>query len=222
LNESKNLIIFDLDGTLVDSLPDIVAALNHTAERLDFKSFLPEKVRTFVGDGVSILIDRAFPVTQSVRKEALDLFLTYYRAHLVDRTRPFPGIESLLAELKEDGFRMGVVANKLEKLSRTVVENFPVMRDALSFVYGGDSFQEKKPSPLPVREILKKWDGVGGNAVIVGDSHNDIRSGKSAGIQTIAVTYGFMSARELKSENPDILVNTPGELREAIACLMKR
>lgn len=222
MNELKKLIILDLDGTLVDSMPDIAASLNYTAEKLGFPSFSNEKVCTFVGDGVRTLIERAFPVAEPVRKEALIIFLAHYKAHLVDKTRPFPGIEPLLAELKEDGFRMGVLSNKLEKLSQTVVQNFPVLRDAFSFVYGGDSFREKKPSPLPVRESLKKWDREGRGAVIVGDSPNDIRSGKGAGIQTIAVTYGFTLTQVLKAENPDMLVNTPKELRDAIACLMKK
>ncbi len=222
MKRSKKLIILDLDGTLVDSLPDITSSLNHTAEKLGFKTFSPDTVRGFVGDGVRVLIERAFPVTEAIRSEALGLFLTEYKAHLVDRTRPFPGIEPLLSGLKKDGYPAGVLSNKLENLSRTVVRHFPFLWEALSFVYGGDSFREKKPSPLPVLEILKKWGRAGEDAVIIGDSPNDIRCGKAAGINTIGVTYGFMPHEILRVESPDVLVGTPGEIREAIDSLIKR
>ena len=216
MSELKKLIIFDLDGTLVDSLPDIAASLNHAAALLGFPVFSQDMVRSFVGDGVRMLIQRAFPAQQNVQEEALPLFLSHYRAHLVDKTRPFPGIGELLAGLKEAGICVGVLSNKLESLSRKVVRHFPVLQNSLSFVYGGDSFPEKKPSPLPVKEIMNKWGKAGQDAVIIGDSPNDIRSGKAAGIQTIAVTYGFMGSAVLEAEKPDLMVSSPGEIREAI------
>jgi len=222
LKRSKGLIILDLDGTLVDSLADIAASLNHTAGELGFLSFSLGNVRSFVGDGVQVLIERAFPVKETVRKEALALFLVYYKAHLVDRTRLFPGMAPLLAVLKEEGFRMGVLSNKREKLSRTVVQSFPALRDVLSFVYGGDSFHEKKPSPLPVREIVKKWGREAEDVVIIGDSPNDIRAGKAAGIHTIGVTYGFVDAELMRAENPDAVADNSGEIQDAIYGLMQK
>ncbi len=216
----KKLIIFDLDGTLVDSLPDIAASLNDTALKLGLDPFSADDVRMFVGDGVRVLIERAFPPESEVREKALELFLNRYRAHLVDITCPFPGISEVLVSLKEAGFQMGVLSNKLEKLSRRVVESFQELREPLSFVYGGDSFREKKPSSVPVREILRRWNA--DSAIIVGDSHNDIRAGKGAGIRTIAVSYGFMPVPVLERENPDIMVNEPGQLFDAINALMKK
>jgi len=220
LSGLKKQIILDLDGTLVDSLPDIAASLNYTTKELGFSEFSMEEVRGFVGDGVRALIQRAFPGDESIQKTSLGLFLKRYRAHLVDKTRPFPGVVKQLNALKEAGFQMGVLSNKLQELSRRVVESFNGLREPLSYVYGGDSFREKKPSPLPVREILKKWGG--DFAVIVGDSPNDIRSGKGAGIRTIAVSYGFMPVKVLEDENPDVLVDDPGQLSDAIFSLMKK
>jgi len=179
-------------------------------------------VRSFVGDGVQVLIQRAFPMDKSVQRKALPLFLNHYKTHLVDGTRLFPGIEPLLLSLKQEGFPMGVLSNKLEELSRKVVANFTGLMNAVSFVYGGDSFAEKKPSPLPVREIMKQWGGEGQYTVIIGDSSNDIRAGKAAGIHTIGVTYGFTDAESMGVEGPDMLAANPAGIRYAIDCLIGR
>jgi phosphoglycolate phosphatase len=222
LKRSKRLIILDLDGTLVDSLTDIAASVNHTAEKLGFPTFLPDTVRSFVGDGVQVLIERAFPMDESVQKEALPLFLSHYKTHLVDGTRLFPGIEPLLLSLKQAGCRMGILSNKLENLSRKVVASFTGLADSISFIYGGDSFKEKKPSPVPILEIMKRWGGDEENTVMIGDSPNDIRAGKAAGIHTIGVTYGFVDGQVLRKENPDLIVDSPAELQHAIECLIRR
>ena len=222
MKRSKRLIILDLDGTLVDSLTDIAASLNYTAEELGFPTFLPDTVRSFVGDGVQVLIERAFPMDESVQKEALPLFLNHYKTHLLDGTRLFPGIEPLLLSLKQGGFRMGVLSNKLEELSRKVVASFTGLAGSISFVYGGDSFKEKKPSPVPILEVMKRWGGDEENTVMIGDSPNDIFAGKAAGIHTIGVTYGFTDAEPMRAEGPDMLAANPAGIRHAIDCLIGR
>lgn len=190
------LLIFDLDGTLVDTAQDITDAFNHAASPLGIKPLSVERVTSMVSGGISNLIDRMFALRSDSswgsapeqKTLAMRSFLSYYSDHLLDNSRPYPGVSETLSVMS--CYRMAVISNKREGLSRKVLEGTGLARH-FACILGSDSASEKKPSPVPVFEVLKRLNAVKEEAVIVGDSDFDIETGKNAGIRTIAVTYGF-------------------------------
>lgn len=185
------LVIFDLDGTLVDSSEDITNAINYATKGMGLKAFSVPEIVDLVGEGLPRLIEKSLPQRLSARKdEVLEKFLVYYSAHLTDNTRPYPGVEDTLACLSSS--LKAVLSNKREDLSRRVLQETGLLK-YFDFVAGGDTFQERKPSPLPVAAILEKFQIRQKDAIIVGDSEVDIQTGRRAGVCVIGVSYGYRS-----------------------------
>ena len=216
---SIKLVIFDLDGTLIDSRLDLVhsdnAALRHIG-----RAELPEEVIAgYVGDGAPILIQRALggeEIEEAVVRKGLEYFLAYYREHKLDHTTVYPGIAEGLAAIQNSANgvarKLAVLSNKPVNPSRAIVEAVGLGR-FFSQVYGGNSFATKKPDPEGARNLLDEYGVVAEQAAIVGDSHVDILTGQNAGMYTVGVTYGF-APRTLEEEPPDVLVDSPRELAE--------
>lgn len=192
------LIIFDLDGTLIDSLEDLAAATNHMLTSLGRKPVGLEQVRGYVGQGARRLVERAMPVATAEEIEiGINIFLTYNEAHIVDRTRLYPGAMETLAELRKAGMTMAVVSNKNVALCRKVLSTL----DADGFfatVIGADSTALRKPSPEPLLMVLRKLGVAADRALMVGDSINDIAAGNAAGIATVGCTFGYGDMTELE------------------------
>lgn len=190
------LIVFDLDGTLVDSSMDITNAINYATKELGLPRFSVSRIIELVGEGISRLVEKALPMDLAGHsEEVLAKFLDHYSGHLTDHTRPYPGVEETLPILST--YRKIVLSNKREDLSRRVLEETGLLRH-FDMVIGSDTFREKKPSPMPILAVLEKFALHKNNAVIVGDSDVDILTGKRAGIYTIAVSYGYRSRDALR------------------------
>ena len=173
----------------------------------------------FVGDGIPKYVNRALgasvhqnpdvEIDPEFLKQAINLFREYYANHLLDQTRLYPGVIETLSKLRD--FKLAVITNKSYDFSSEILTRLKIV-DFFSLILGGDSLEEKKPSPQPILYFLDKFNISPDQALIVGDGQNDILAGKSAGILTCAVTYGFRSETEIASLEPDYMISKFSEL----------
>lgn len=202
------LIIFDLDGTLVDSSVDITNALNYSIEPYGLEKLTVERTISLVGEGTTRLIEKLLGDRWAdLRGVVLERFLEYYSGHLTDYTVPYPGVRETLEMLTD--YRKTVISNKRTDLSRRVLGNLE-LSTYFDIIWGSDSVSEKKPSPAPVMEMLKKMSCRPEEAVIVGDSNYDIDAGRAAGVRTVAVSYGYRDVSLLK--DADVIIDKMKEL----------
>ena len=205
---NPELIIFDLDGTLVDSGMDITNALNYAITPYGFKPLTVEDTIKMVGEGLTRLIEKILGDNNvSIKDAVLDRFIKYYSEHLADFTRPYPGVIKTLEMLGR--YKKAVISNKRESLSKKLMEQLGLMK-FFDVVLGSDSAAEKKPSPAPVKKVLEILGIEPQRAIIVGDSDFDIQAGKGAGLITVAVTYGFRDRESLTSA--DFLIDNIAQL----------
>lgn len=202
------LIIFDLDGTLVDSGMDITNALNYAITPYGFKPLTVEDTVKMVGEGLTRLIEKILGDNNASIKDAvLDRFIKYYSEHLTDFTKPYPGVTKTLEML--GGYKKAIISNKRESLSKKLLEQLGLIK-FFDVVLGSDSVSERKPSPIPVKRVLEILGTEPERAIIVGDSDFDIQAGKAAGLTTVAVTYGFRDRAMLG--NADFLIDNMAQL----------
>ncbi len=216
---SIKLVIFDLDGTLIDSRLDLVHSVNAALRHIGRPELPDEVIASYVGDGAPILIQRALggeKVDEAVVRKGLEFFLSYYRAHKLDHTTVYPGIAEALAKVQRSGNgtprRMAVLTNKPVIPSRAIVEALG-LGQFFTQIYGGNSFATKKPDPEGARKLLEESGVRPEQAAIVGDSHVDIETGRNAGLWTVGVSYGF-APHTLEGVMPDLSIDMPKELTE--------
>lgn len=216
---SIKLVIFDLDGTLIDSRLDLVHSVNAALRHIGRPELPDEVIASYVGDGAPILIQRALGgehVDEAVVRQGLECFLSYYRAHKLDHTTVYPGIAEALAAVQSSGNgtprKMAVLTNKPVIPSRAIVEALG-LGAFFSQIYGGNSFATKKPDPEGAHKLLEESGVRPEQAAIVGDSHVDIETGRNAGLWTVGVSYGF-APHTLESVTPDLSIDMPKELAE--------
>ena len=211
-----DLLIFDLDGTLVDTKLDLARAVNATRSHMGMAPLENERVYSYVGNGAPLLIRRALgdQASEEQVEEALEFFLEYYREHYLDYTTLYPGVKESLDRLHAAGKRMAVLTNKPVRISQAIVDGLGV-HDRFFQVYGGNSFDFKKPNPIGV-EALRKEAGVSRDrTLMVGDSSVDVQTARNAGIPCCGVTYGFQP-ETLADPAPDLLVDRMEELADWI------
>jgi len=214
------LLIFDLDGTLIDSRLDLVNSVNAMLRHFQRPELPPEIIATYVGDGAPMLIRRALgdPQDETFLGEALGYFLSYYRVHKLDHTHAYPGVLEMLAALRRgrdgSGRHMAVLSNKPVNPSRQIVEALG-LKPFFDQVYGGNSFPTKKPDPEGARTLMAEAGAAPEETIIVGDSSIDVLTGQNAGAWTCGVTYGF-APQTLQTLPPDLLVDSPQELAQAL------
>ena len=199
------LLVFDLDGTLVDSKEDLANAVNVAIESFDLPPLPHPTIYSYVGDGASALIRRALPPEKAdVLPKVLDRFLAYYQRHLLDTTRAYPGVVGALRKWAGI-YRMAVLTNKGVAMSREILSGLSL--DGYFFeVRGGDSFGTKKPDPEGLLQILQEAGVEAREAVMIGDSLNDVQAGRAAGAVTCGVTYG-LGASGFAEHPPDFTVD---------------
>ena len=211
---SIRLVVFDLDGTLVDSKKDLALSVNAMRQNMGYAPLPLELVASYVGHGVTILVRRAlgdFATDENV-KNGLAFFMEYYRNHMLDNTLPYPGVVEALGKL--GGRKLAVLSIKPVDFSRELLTRLG-MAPFLSFIYGGDSFAERKPDPAGLRKLMADLVVPPDQTLMVGDSDTDVHTGRNAGIWTCGVTYGF-GAPSLEHVPPDLVI---GDLRELPAIL---
>jgi phosphoglycolate phosphatase len=213
---SMKLVIFDLDGTLIDSRLDLIQSVNAMLRNFKHAELPGEVVASYVGDGAPMLVRRALgdPDDENFFKQALEFFLSYYREHKLDHTRVYDGIPEALKQIQSNGAgrKMAVLSNKPVNPSRAIVDALGLANYFVR-VYGGNSFETKKPDPLGVNALLSETGVRPQDAIIVGDSSIDVLTGRNAGIATCGVTYGF-APHTLCEAPPDVVIEGPKELGE--------
>jgi phosphoglycolate phosphatase len=216
------LVIFDLDGTLIDSRLDLVHSVNASLRHIGRPELPDDVIASYVGDGAPVLIQRALggdAVHETVVRKGLEFFLSYYREHKLDHTTVYAGIRESLTAIQSpnrgtpvDNRKLAVLTNKPVGPSRAIVDALGLGPFFIQ-VYGGNSFASKKPDPEGARKLLEEGGVRAEETAIVGDSHVDVETGRNTGLWTVGVSYGF-APHTLETCPQDVLVDSPGELAE--------
>ena len=212
------LLVFDLDGTLIDSRLDLIHSVNAMLRHFERPELPGELIASYVGDGAPALVRRALGDSdhEPAFQPALDYFLGYYRIHKLDHTTVYSGIPQALTSLAapSNGAQrlMAVLSNKPVNPSRDIVQALG-LGDFFVRIYGGNSFATKKPDPLGVQTILREVEVAASEAIMIGDSAIDVLTGRNAGLWTCGVTYGF-APHTLEDTPPDVRIERPAELVE--------
>lgn len=206
------LLIFDLDGTLINSIEDLAFAANYALKMNGFPVHDTDKYYYFVGNGVQKLIERVVPenTDKDVIMKVKNDFSDYYNLHYIDKTKPYNGITELIKELKNKGVKIAVASNKPDVFTKIIVSHF--FGDSFDFVQGQKDDIPKKPSPEIVYSILNELKISKKDAVFIGDSNVDIFTAKNSGIKSIGCLWGFRTEEELQNAGADYIIAHPNEI----------
>jgi len=209
-----DLIIFDLDGTLIDSKLDLAKSVNFTREQIGLSVLEHRLIFSYIGDGATMLIRRAMGegLSEAEAQRALEIFLVHYREHLLDNTTLYPGVAEALDALRP--LKLAVLTNKPLRPTEAILQGLQI-EDRFAVVYGGNSFEQKKPHPVGIQQILNDTGSARERTLMVGDSYIDIQTGRNAAVDTCGVTYGLASDT-LHEPKPDFLINDLRELRRVV------
>lgn len=215
-------IVFDLDGTLIDTAPDLVDTLNVVFAREGWPPVPYATARNQIGGGAKMMIQRGVAaegivIAPAKLEQLFAEFIAHYDEHIADRSRPFPGLIDALDELASRGCRLAVCTNKLERLSMRLLKRLN-LAEHFAFVCGQDTFGTQKPDPEVLRRTVVAAGGNVAQAIMIGDSITDIRTARAAGIPVIAVDFGY-SDRPVSELDPDRIISHFAQLQPAIAAI---
>ena len=209
--------IFDLDGTLLNTIEDLANACNYALSKFSFPTHTLEKYKRFVGNGLYKLVERALPIEHKDKDTVnmvLDVFNKYYNEHMMDVTKPYDGIIELLDELILNGVKLAVVSNKKHDFTLEIVNKYFGSR--FNIVFGQRENYKAKPDPVTVLEVIDNFNITKDECIYIGDSDIDIITAKNAKVTSVGVTWGFRSEEELIREGADYIVHNTYELRNKI------
>lgn len=209
--------IFDLDGTLLNTIEDLANACNYALEKCGFPTHEVESYKTFVGDGRYKLIERIIPQDkkeEAVVNEVLGFFDEYYGAHMIDMTKPYDGVIELLDELKSNGIKLAIVSNKPHEFAIDIAKKY--FGDRVDMVFGHRQGYETKPDPVTVLEVINTFGMEKDECIYIGDSNVDIITANNAGVKSIGVLWGFRTKEELEKEGATFTVSTTKEIDDII------
>ena len=206
---NKKLIIFDLDGTLINSSPDLELAINHMLSTIGRETFSTDTIHYWVGNGAQILVKRALSgslkidenINPELFEKALKIFFDFYSKNLVVETITYPHVKETLNHLKK-GYTLAIVTNKPFDFVKPILEALE-LTDLFELILGGDSLEEKKPHPLPLLHVCETLGFTIEESVMVGDSQNDILAANACNMQSIGLTYGYNYGEAISIYNPD-------------------
>jgi phosphoglycolate phosphatase len=211
-----DLVIFDLDGTLIDSSRDLANSVNATRAHLGLAPIDHETVYSYVGNGAPVLIRKALgpDYTDDAVESALQYFLAYYREHMLDNTGLYTGVREVLDRFRDAGITMAVLTNKPVRFSQAIVDGLG-LKDHFRRVYGGNSFEQKKPHPVGIERLMEEFGAARDKTVMVGDSSVDVQTARNARVTACGVTWGFQP-ETFTGDPPDFLVDSPDQLAERV------
>ena len=210
----KKAVLFDLDGTLVDSAPDLALAVNHMLECLEREPFCPQIIRSWVGNGASTLVKRGLSGSSAIDEnidsdlfaKALEIFLDFYADNLCVDTVVYPNVLKTLQSLKSQDYRLVVVTNKPYDFVQPLLSGLE-MQDLFEFCIGGDSLSKRKPDPEPLLHVCDRLNLSVEDCVMIGDSKNDIQAANAAKMHSIGVSYGYNYGESIELYGPDHVVD---------------
>lgn len=215
-------LLFDLDGTLVDSVPDMADAIDRVLPRLGLPKAGEEQVQNWAGNGAAKLVERALkeqsgkePASDEC-KSALALFLEEYRQRLFVRSQVYPGVREGLDRMRADGYRLGCVTNKPEFMAAGLLNEMGYGPAWFPVVVGGDTLTVKKPDPAPLHHAMQALGVSAEQTLMVGDSITDVRSARNAGIGVVCVPYGYNHGNDIREAEPDLVVESLLELHRLL------
>jgi len=219
----KKLIIFDFDGTLIDSGPDLALALNFMLEKLGKNPFSEEIIHGWVGNGAQILVKRALlgkteineTLDEGLFTKALKIFLDSYEKNVCVKTLLYPYVKDTLEALQKKEYILSIVTNKPYSFIEPILEGLQI-KSYFDYYIGGDSLKEKKPSPLPLLHICEKFKIDTTKALMVGDSKNDILAAHAAKIDSVGVSYGYNYGEDIASYQPNVVLHDISEILEVL------
>lgn len=210
------LYIFDLDGTLLDTIGDLASACDESLRQKGYPLHSYEEYASFVGNGINKLIERALPQDAQTQENVLELrehFVAYYNVHNCDKTHPYEGINEVLETLKKrEGVKLAVASNKYQQATEKIVNHF--FPKTFDIILGERAQKPRKPDPQIVYDILEKLEVKKEDVLYIGDSVVDVQTAKNAGVRTAACSWGFCSKEQLASYKPDYLLENPLEILE--------
>ena len=216
----KRLVIFDLDGTLVNTIADLAQSTNHALRELGYPTHEETEFKMMVGNGINKLFERALPEGEKTAENVLRVrqqFIPYYNKHNTDLSRPYPGMHELLRLLQDKGIKTAVASNKYQEATSKIISHFFSDID-FSTVYGQRDGVPIKPDPTIVYQTAEAAGIAIDDALYVGDSCVDMQTGLNAGIETCGVTWGFRPRTELEKYHPQHIVDSATELKDIIMC----
>lgn len=211
------LVMIDLDGTLVDSVPDLAFCVDRMMDRLDLPRRGEARVRQWVGNGVERLVRRALiddlegEPEESLFERAYPMFLELYAQHTSERSRLYAGVSEGLDFLKGSGIKIGCVTNKAARFTEPLLQSLGIY-DRFELVVSGDSLPKKKPDPLPLLYAASQLDVAPRQALLVGDSVSDVKAARAAGFAIICVSYGYNHGLDIRTARPDAVIDSLAEL----------
>ena len=210
------LLIFDLDGTLIDSAEDLAIATNQTRAHFGMAPLDAKLIHSYVGNGAAMLVRRAFgpDASDQLVNDALAYFVKFYRQHALEHTRLYPGVRETVEELSRQGHTLAILTNKPVRISTDIIAGLG-LGSQFKRVYGGDSFPEKKPDPVGIRTLLSETGSPAEKAWMVGDSGVDIQTARNAQVRACGVAWGF-HPESFETYPPDVVVNNPEDLLRVI------
>lgn len=208
----KSTIIFDLDGTLVDSAPDLSNSINAMLSTLECEPFHDDLIHSWVGNGAKILVERALSGQRDINTQlddeycdkALAIFLNHYKENACVHTKLYEGVGSTLAELKKRGYTLNIVTNKPLMFVSPILETLGI-KDYFDIVLGADSLPKKKPDPMPLSHICKTQHIDIKHCVMIGDSHNDILAANAIEMESVGLTYGYNYGEDIRLHTPTVV-----------------
>lgn len=210
----KRLAIFDLDGTLIDTIADLATATNHALTQFGYPTHTVDEYRFFVGNGINRLFERALPEGEKSQENILKIraeFVPFYNIHNADLSRPYPGIHQMLSELQKAGMRLAVASNKYQEATvKLISQYFPDIR--FTAVFGQREGVPTKPDPQVIEEIIRMADVNKATTVYIGDSSVDMETGRNARVTTIGVSWGFRPRTELEAYHPDFIADCSNDI----------
>ena len=221
--ENKKLLIFDLDGTLINSALDLAIAVNYMLETLERETFSEEIIHGWVGNGALTLVKRALSGNRTVNdsldevyvEKVLKVFLDYYAKNLCNATVPYPHVNSTLNKLKDTGYTLAIVTNKPFKFVAPILKGLG-MDGLFELILGGDSLSEKKPHPMPLLHVCERLKISVEESVMIGDSKNDILAANACDMHSVGVTYGYNYGEDIGIHQPSMIIDDFSELLKAL------
>jgi phosphoglycolate phosphatase len=215
--KKPKMILIDVDGTLVDSVPDLAYCVDEMLQRLGRPRQGEAKVRDWVGNGVERLVRRALigqldgEPDEADFQRAYPIFLELYAVNTSQRSHLYPGVREGLDYLKREGYRLGCVTNKAAQFTLPLLKDLGV-HDEFEIIVAGDSLPKKKPDPLPLLHAAQQLGVKPGDAMMVGDSQSDVKAARAAGFQIVCMSYGYNHGEDIRSYNPDAVIDALTEI----------